>query len=462
MPGRGPLHKLRKTLGIASLASPPVVKVTGADESTIRFVTVPLPVDGGETFQWTVDGTERTFTAPDGMVKGQEHEFQFDLKANGHASPPPGLSTPEAAPAPPSTTSPTAASQPPAADAPKQEPAASPDPPSPTPPATTESDAGVEEQMYELEVPPNTRAGSKLKLTIPGMTEKVVITVPEGAEPGRTISFTLPKGKPAVDAYVLEQTKAATAIQAVLRGKAARRAGSTTTDTQTPRAPPALPSRAPSTSTPAKSTSSASVGATSQGTPTIGFVTPPNVSKSAAVAMEDDEPPPSRPGVLTSFRRSVTSALISVLAGPAEEPPTDPATALSAEVAGVVAAAIRAWEAADFDAFASLAAPSISVSLPGTSATGMTGVWEAREADEVDGVLSIDTLMLQLDAEDGSTATVVGVEHSHDTTEHGMPVRHSWLKVSLARDAGQGAWKLVELIRDPIWPPPTERATAGV
>ena len=36
-----------------------------------------------------------------------------------------------------------------------------------------------DEQMYELEVPPNTKPGSKLKLTIPGMTEKVVITVPD-------------------------------------------------------------------------------------------------------------------------------------------------------------------------------------------------------------------------------------------------------------------------------------------
>ena len=80
-----------------------------------------------------------------------------------------------------------------------------------------------DEQMYELEVPPNTKPGSKLKLTIPGMTEKVVITVPEGAEPGRTISFTLPKGKKEVDAKLMEQTKAATRIQAKLRGNSARK-----------------------------------------------------------------------------------------------------------------------------------------------------------------------------------------------------------------------------------------------
>ena len=45
--------------------------------STIRYVTIPLPVCGGTTFEWTVDGIRREFTAPDGMMVGQKHEFTF-------------------------------------------------------------------------------------------------------------------------------------------------------------------------------------------------------------------------------------------------------------------------------------------------------------------------------------------------------------------------------------------------
>lgn len=49
-----------------------------ADQGSIRFVTIPLPVGGGMTFKWSVDGVERTFTAPEGMSEGQEQEFSFD------------------------------------------------------------------------------------------------------------------------------------------------------------------------------------------------------------------------------------------------------------------------------------------------------------------------------------------------------------------------------------------------
>lgn len=47
---------------------------------------------------------------------------------------------------------------------------------------------------YELSVPAGATAGMKLKLTLPGMSNKVIITLPTGAEPGSTISFALPKG----------------------------------------------------------------------------------------------------------------------------------------------------------------------------------------------------------------------------------------------------------------------------
>ena len=44
-----------------------------------RYVTVTLPEDGGNSFQWTVDGIERSFVAPDGKCKGDEHEFTFEV-----------------------------------------------------------------------------------------------------------------------------------------------------------------------------------------------------------------------------------------------------------------------------------------------------------------------------------------------------------------------------------------------
>ena len=80
--------------------------------------------------------------------------------------------------------------------------------PPPPNPEVPDPPVAADEQLYEVEVPPNTKPGSKLKLTVPGMSEKVVITLPPGAEPGRTISFTLPKGKTEVDAKLVEQTKA--------------------------------------------------------------------------------------------------------------------------------------------------------------------------------------------------------------------------------------------------------------
>ena len=51
--------------------------------------------------------------------------------------------------------------------------------------------AEATEQTYELEVPPNVRPGMKLKLSLPGRVEKVVIKVPAGAAPGRIISVSM-------------------------------------------------------------------------------------------------------------------------------------------------------------------------------------------------------------------------------------------------------------------------------
>ena len=42
-----------------------------------RFVTITLPVDAGERFEWTVDGYQHIFYAPPGKRKGDEYEFSF-------------------------------------------------------------------------------------------------------------------------------------------------------------------------------------------------------------------------------------------------------------------------------------------------------------------------------------------------------------------------------------------------
>ena len=90
-------------------------------------------------------------------------------------------------------------------------------------------------KVYQIKVPPNTKAGEELKLKFPGRTEKVVIKLPEGAEPGKVIQFTVPaegstsKGEglgaalgDAVANGKGETDHAAILIQAKMRGKSAR------------------------------------------------------------------------------------------------------------------------------------------------------------------------------------------------------------------------------------------------
>jgi len=301
-----------------------------------------------------------------------------------------------------------------------------------------------EEQTYELEVPPNTRPGHKLKLTIPGMPEKVVITVPEGAEPGRTISFTLPRGKKALDEHLEQQTKAATALQAKMRGVNVRRkataAASSPGRGQPPRPAPTAPAITPVKSTPTRLPTKVE--------PLTGESSPGFLSGLRQSAM----------GLFTSDWNSSPS--LSELE--AFAPPSGPG-AVAADLAAVAAGAITAWETKDFDTFAALALPSVTVSLTTGSASGMQGVWATRSAEEVEGVLSIDTVMAQLDEEGGTTATVVAIEHSHDTSSHGMPIKHAWLRMALRKVApvgGGSSWRITELLRDPIWPPPTEEGAA--
>ena len=89
--------------------------------------------------------------------------------------------------------------------------------------APTAAEEDEPEKTYELDVPEGTKPGAKLKLTIPGRTDKVIITVPEGAVPGSTISFSIPPPQTKTSARASEQERAAVIIQARMRGKTVRK-----------------------------------------------------------------------------------------------------------------------------------------------------------------------------------------------------------------------------------------------
>jgi len=56
---------------------------TAASETAVRYVTITLPVGGGATFVHKVDGREMSFSAPEGKQAGDEHEFAFEIMADG-------------------------------------------------------------------------------------------------------------------------------------------------------------------------------------------------------------------------------------------------------------------------------------------------------------------------------------------------------------------------------------------
>jgi len=331
-----------------------------------------------------------------------------------------------------------------------------------TPPAASED---PEPRTYELEVPPNTKAGQRLKLTIPGMLEKVIITVPEGAEPGATISFTLPAKKAAAPAAAEpapakdgpKEPRAAIMIQARMRGKTARRMTKhMKEETLKVDAVQIVSDAAGTTSAPkAQAPPEAEAGAE----PVAEPATP------SAPAAGDRAEPGS--GALTSMVGVLKRSMTSLLGAIAPEPLAPFASAesnVAAELTAVASAAIAAWESADFDAFAALALPTVSVSLPTASAEGMQQVWSARSADETMGLLSIDTVMAQVDDDDETSATVMALEHAHDTEQHGKPTNHAWLRLTFAKVAASNgasapqkpAWKLTEMYRDQIWPIPAQ------
>ena len=143
-------------------------------------------------------------------------------------------------------------------------------------------------------------------------------------------------------------------------------------------------------------------------------------------------------------------------------PATPPEAAFASELTRIGATAISAWEEADFDAFASVALSSVSVSLPGFTDKSMQGVWAAREEQgTVEGVLSIDTVMAQQDDEDH--ATLVAIEHTYDTSSSGMITKHSWVRMQFVKQPaaeGEASWKIEELVFDPIWPKSQEEDAA--
>ena len=87
-----------------------------------------------------------------------------------------------------------------------------------------QTDDAIEGDLFELEVPPNVKPGMKLQFSIPGTEETVMILVPEGAEPGHTISFPMPKSiHDLARAKLLEhEGHSARTIQKQARGRQAR------------------------------------------------------------------------------------------------------------------------------------------------------------------------------------------------------------------------------------------------
>ena len=104
------------------------------------------------------------------------------------------------------------------------------------------------EQAFELAVPEGCEAGSRLKISLPGIEQRVVIEVPEGAQPGKSISFTL-KGLP--DA---KEAEAASVIQAITRGHSERKKSPFVYTPRGHAAPPHPPTVADPQASPAKPT----------------------------------------------------------------------------------------------------------------------------------------------------------------------------------------------------------------
>ena len=244
--------------------------------------------------------------------------------------------------------------------------AATPAEPAKPPPADPAPADTYEEKQYELEVPPNTLPGAKLKLTIPGMAEKVVITVPEGAVPGATISFSLPKKKSAGDAAGADPSaeKAAVMIQARVRGfEHRKKVTKMKLDKQ------AVVVAAPDS---AADVTDAVIAEPAEPLfqPAPGLVSD---TGTAPKKVEFDDEPASTPskaaaprlgGMGSMVKRSLGN-LLSVFSSQTTLPPAPAEAMLAVELTRVASTAIAAWEEADFDAFAAMCGKSIIISIPG-------------------------------------------------------------------------------------------------
>ncbi len=264
--------------------------------------------------------------------------------------------------------------------------------PSTAPPAATETGPGNvgngadtngeddEFLEYEVVVPPNARIGSKLKMTVPS-GEKVILVVPPGADPGTTISFKLKRStaRPSED-------QAAVMIQARLRGKKARAETS-------------------------------------------------ELKEGAAPAAGDPAKPPQIGAMGSIFSMSMSMITAVFGAEPViEELVVDEPDELNLMLSTLASDVIMAWETQDFDSFVSLALPSVTVAVPGASASGYQGVWEvAKKEARTRGMLSLDSVMVQLENAAGTEAMCVAQEHCHEVGSHGMPIAHTWLKMLMKK-----------------------------
>lgn len=316
------------------------------------------------------------------------------------------------------------------------------------------------------------------------MAEKVVITVPEGAVPGATISFSLPKTRPspAVGASPvpgsksLPEDRAAVMIQARVRGKSTR--ANMTKLRLDRKAVVAVPTATTDGVTKDESTE---YEATEEIPVLAPALVPDTGSSRALLPLSNDDDAsealpvtPAAGWTLGGMMKRSLGNVLSVFGGQQPLPAVPAEAAIAAELTRIGSLAIRAWEQADFDAFAALALPSIAISQPGFTDTSMQGVWQARhEEGQLDGILSIDTVMVQVDDEE--RATLVALEHCHDTETSGMVSKHLWVRMqfvrpisgtdaSTATDDVEGAstttWKLEEIVFDPIWPKSEEEDAA--
>lgn len=156
-----------------------------------------------------------------------------------------------------------------------------------------------------MTVPDGAETGSRLRISLPGIEEKVIVTVPDGATPGRSMSFTL-KGLP--DA---KEAGAACKLQAVHRGKMSR----TTYEPKGHAAPPYdLPAATSRTVYTPRGAAAAGAAAPSDtpGKPTHDPALYPSLSPSHVPDEPEPEADESAPALAPSDRSPMLESVVSL------------------------------------------------------------------------------------------------------------------------------------------------------